>query len=465
MVDYTKSERFVTEPAGFKVRDKIPFLGGSQSRLNSRQVLAIAIPTMLASITTPLVGLVDAAVIGLVGDAVLVGGLAAGAVVFDVVFATFNFLHSGTSGVVAQAFGRGDALEERAAVFRAIGVAAISGLVLVLLAPLIAEVGEWSMNAEPSVTAAMDMYIRIRLISAPAALINYATLGYLLGRGDTGIALVLQLLLNGVNIVLTIYFGVYLGGGIRGVAWGTGCAEVAAMIAGMFVVVWRFYALPTISPRRTFDVGSLKRMLHLNSDIMIRTLLLMGAYFIFIRQSAQLGTSTFAANSVLMHFLLVADYVLGGFATAAQHLAGRAVGARDKTAFLRAVRLTAGWGFAVAAITSLVAFAIGEHVVRAITKAPDVRSEAVLYLPWAALTALSGFLSFQMNAVFIGATWSRGMRDVMLISFVTYITSLFALERMFGNHGLWASYHVFLLVRGIGLLSVMRRRIRIEFAE
>ncbi|WP_312038585.1 MATE family efflux transporter [Rhizobium binae] len=465
MVDYTKSERCVSEPVGFNVIQKMLVLGGSQSRLSSWQVFAIAIPMMLASITTPLVGLVDAAVIGLVGDAVLVGGLAAGAVVFDVVFATFNFLRSGTSGVVAQAFGRGDALEERAAVLRAIVVAALFGLVLVLLAPLIAEFSEWSMNAEPAVTSAMDIYIRIRLISAPAALINYATLGYLLGRGDTGIALILQLLLNGVNIVLTIYFGVYLGGGIGGVAWGTGCAEVAAMIAGMFILVRRFYTLPTISPRRTFNVAALKRMLHLNSDIMIRTLVLMGAYFIFTRQSAQLGTSTFAANSVLMHFLLMADYVLGGFATAAQHLAGRAIGARDKTAFLRAVRLTTGWGFAVAAIASLVASAFGEQVVVAITKAPDVRSEAVLYLPWAALTALSGFLSFQMNAVFIGATWSRGMRDVMLVSFAAYITALFALERMFGNHGLWASYHVFLLVRGIGLLWVMRRRVRIEFAQ
>ncbi|MBY3123204.1 MATE family efflux transporter [Rhizobium laguerreae] len=420
---------------------------------------------MLASLTTPLVGLVDAAVIGLLGDAVLVGGLAAGAVVFDVVFVTFNFLRSGTSGAVAQALGRGDALEERATVMRAVVVAAVSGLALVLLAPVIAEISEWFMNAEPAVTAAMDIYIRIRLISAPAALINYAAFGYLLGRGETGIALILQLLLNGVNIALTIYLGVYLGRGIGGVAWGTGCAEVAAMMAGMFILGRRFYSMPSISLRRTFDVVALKKMLHLNSDIMIRSLVLMGAYFIFTRQSAQLGTSTFAANSVLMHFLLLADYILGGFATAAEHLVGRAIGARDKTAFLRAVRFTSGLGFAVAAVASLVASTCGEQVVDAITKAPDVRAEAALYLPWAALTALSGFLSFQMDAVFIGATWSRGMRDVMLISFAAYISALFTLQRMFGNHGLWASYHVFLLVRGIGLLSVMRRCVRMEFAE
>lgn len=447
------------------MEEKAPILGSNPFQVSNRQVLAIAIPMMLASITTPLVGLVDAAVVGRLGETALFGGLAAGAVVIDVAFVSFNFLSSGTSGLVAQCFGKGDALEERAVFLRAFFLAALSGLGLALLAPLIAAICEWFMNAEPTLTAAMDIYIRIRLISAPAALINYAILGYFVGRGETGVALLLQLLLNGVNIALSTFFGVYLSWGIAGVACGTACAEIATTIAGMFIPIRRFRAMPRISARHTFNGPSIKWMLQLNGDIMIRSFVLMGAYFVFTRQSAQLGTLTIAANAVLMHFLLFAVYFFGGLATAAQQLVGRAIGAGDKTAFLRAVKLTAGWGFAVAGFASVLVVAFGEQLVSAITKSPDVRTEAVFYLPWAASTALSGVLAFQMNGVFIGATWSRDMRNVMLISFAAYIAALFAFEKMFGNHGLWAAYHIFLLVRGISLLSLMRRRVRTAFAE
>lgn len=447
------------------MEQKAPILGSKPRPVTNREVLAIAIPMMLASITAPLVGLVDATVVGRFGDAALVGGLAAGAVAFDVIFVSFNFLRSGTSGLVAQCFGRGDPLEERAVFLRAFLVAALSGAALVLLASPIATICEWFMNAEPALTAAMDTYIRIRLISAPAALINYAILGYFVGRGETGGALFLQLLLSGANMALSTFLGVYLGLGIAGVAWGTTCAEVAAMIAGMFVLVSRFSAMPRISPQHTFDRAAMRWMLHLNGDIMVRTFVLMGAYFVFTRQSAQLGTLTVASNGVLMHFLLFADYLLSGFATAAQQLVGRAMGAGDKAAFLRAVRLTAGWGFAVAGFASVLVLVFGEQLVSAITKAPDVRAEAVLYLPWAVFTVLSGVLAFQMNGVFIGATWSRDMRNVMLMSFAAYIPALFAFGKIFGNHGLWGAYHIFLLMRGIGLLLVMRRRVRTNFAD
>ena len=170
--------------------------------VTNRSVLAIAVPMTLAYLTTPLLGIVDTAVVGQFGDAALLGGLAAGALVFDVVFTTFNFLRSGTTGLVAQAFGRGDALEEQAVFWRAVLIAVVAGIVLAALAPLIAIAGQWFMGAEPRVSEAMDVYIRIRLLGAPFSLINYAILGYVLGRGEGGLGLVLQLVLNGINIVL-----------------------------------------------------------------------------------------------------------------------------------------------------------------------------------------------------------------------------------------------------------------------
>lgn len=447
------------------MEQKTPILGSKPFRVTNRRVLAMAIPMTLAYLTTPLLGLVDTAVVSQFGDAVLLGGLAAGAVVFDVVFAIFDFLYSGTSGLVAQACGRGDALEERAVFWRTFFIAVISGLVLVLLAPLIAAIGEWFMNAEQPVTTVMGLYIRIRLMSAPAALINYAILGYLVGRGNAALGLFLQLLLNGMNMGISIFLGLYLGWGIAGVAWGTVCGEVAAMIAGMTILFGRFRAMPKMSLKHTFNMVALRRMLDLNSGIMIRSFVLTGAYMLFTRQSAQLGTLTLAANTVLMHFFLVAGYFLAGFSAAAEQLAGRAIGARDQPAFLRAVRLTAGWAFAFAGFASVLVFAFGEQMIGAIIETANVRAEAVFYLPWAAFAVLSGVMGIQMNGVFIGATWSRDLRNTMLISFAAFIAALLAFGQMYGNHGLWAALHIFLLVRGISLLWVMRRRIRSAFAE
>ena len=432
--------------------------------VTNRLVLAIAIPMTLAYLTTPLLGLVDTAVVGQFGDAALLGGLAAGAIIFDVVFTSFNFLRSGTTGLVAQACGRGDTLEERAIFLRALVIAVFSGIGLVVFAPLLAASGEWFMGAEPKVTEAMDVYIRIRLLSAPASLANYAILGYFLGRGEANLGLLLQLLLNGVNIALSIWLGLHLGWGVAGVAWGTVCGEVIAAAIGLAIVLHRFRAMPKIDLHHTFNAAAVMRMLYLNGDIMIRSFVLMGAFTLFTRQGAQLGTLTLAANAVLMHFFLVAGYFLDGFATAAEQLAGRAIGARYAPAFARAVRLTSIWGFALAGLMSVAVLLFGDQLVAIVTTAVDVRAEAARYLPWAAFTAASGVLAFQMDGVFIGATWSRDMRNMMLLSFALFVAALFLLSLWFGNHGLWAALHIFLIARGLSLLSIMPRRARAAFA-
>ncbi|MCK1501730.1 MATE family efflux transporter [Bradyrhizobium sp. 188] len=432
-------------------------------QITNRKVLVLALPMTLGYLTTPLLGMVHTAVVGQFGSAALLGGLAAGAVVLDLVLATFNFLRSGTTSLIAQAFGSGDFEEERAVFWRAIILAVLSGLTLVLVAPLIAAVSEWFLNAEQPVTAAMNLYIRIRLISAPVAFINYVIFGYVLGRGNAPLGLFLQLLVNGINIVFSIAFGLYLGWGISGVAWGALCSETAAMIVGM-VTVYRLFR-PKISGRDKFDIVAMIRMLRLNRDMMIRSLGLVAAYSLFTRQSAQLGTLTLATNEVLLRIFLFSGYFLDGFAAAAQQLAGRAVGARDQQAFLRTVQLTAGWGFALAGLASVLIWAFGEQLIGSITSIAEVRAVAVHYLPWAAFAALSGVPAFQMNGVFTGATWSREMRNAMLVSFAAFVAALFTFGAMFGNHGLWAALHVFLLVRGLGLLLAMPHCFRSTFAK
>ena len=297
-----------------------------------------------------MLGLVDTAVVGQFGDAALLGGLAAGALIFDVVFTSFNFLRSGTTGLVAQAFGRGDALEEQAVFWRAVLIAIVAGIVLAALSPLVAKGGQWFMDAGPRVSEAMGVYIRIRLLAAPFSLINYAILGYVLGRGEGGLGLMLQLVLNSINIALCFLLGLKLGWGVAGVAWATVTGEFLAMLLGLAIVVRRFRAAPRLPRHRLLDMSAFLRMLSLNRDIMIRSFSLLAAFALFTRQGAQFGTVTLAANAVLMNFFLVAGYFLDGFATAAEQLAGRAVGARAERAFPASgtadpvLGFRAGWG-------------------------------------------------------------------------------------------------------------------------
>ncbi|OQM73666.1 MATE family efflux transporter [Pseudaminobacter manganicus] len=431
--------------------------------VTNRSVLAIAVPMTLAFLTTPLLGLVDTAVVGQFGDAALLGGLAAGAVVFDVVFTTFNFLRSGTTGLVAQAFGRGDTLEEQAVFWRAVLVAAIAGLVLAACAPLFSLAGQWFMDAGPRVSETMGTYIHIRMLAAPFSLINYAILGYVLGRGEGNLGLAFQLILNSVNMLLSVVLGLQLGWGVAGVAWGTVGGEITAMLFGLAIVMRRFRAAPSLPRARIFNMAAFVRMMSLNRDIMIRSFSLLAAFALFTRQGAQFDTVTLAANAVLMNLFLIAAYFLDGFATAAEQLAGRAIGARAAAPFRRAVRLTLLWGFGLAGAAALIMLAYGAPLIALITTAPDVRAEADIYLAWAAFTPLSGVLAFQMDGVFIGATWSRDMRNMMLLSFVAFVIGLFMLTPIFANHGLWAALHVFLLTRGLSLFWILRQRMRTAF--
>lgn len=433
--------------------------------VSHRVVLSIALPMMLAFVTTPLLGLVDTAVVGQFGDAALLGGLAAGAIVFDVVFTTFNFLRSGTTGLVAQAFGRGDAGEEQAVFWRAFAIALAAGLPLAFAAPLAALAGRWFMDAGPEVSAALDTYVRIRLLGAPLSLVNYAVLGYVLGRGEASLGLALQLLLNGVNVLLSVTLGLWAGWGVAGVAWGTVGGELAALLVGMTVLLRRFRRQPPLPRARLFDPAAFGAMLSLNRDIMIRSFSLLAAFALFTRQGAQFGTVTLAANAVLMNFFMVGGYFLDGFATAAEQLAGRAVGARYAPAFRKAVRLTLFWGFGLAFAATALFLLFAEPLIATMTASADVRAAAALFVPWAAFTAVSGVLAFQMDGVFIGATWSKDMRNMMLLSLAAYVAAMAALSHWFGNYGLWAALHVFLLVRGVSLLAVLPVRARATFSR
>ncbi|MQX46343.1 MATE family efflux transporter [Sinorhizobium medicae] len=426
--------------------------------VSNRLIFSIALPMTLGFLTTPLLGLVDTAVVGRLGRAELLAGLAVGAVIFDLIFTTFNFLRAATTGLVAQALGRGDRREQQAVFWRSLVIALVTGAAIVLISPFLLSAGLWLMGPGPDVAEVTRTYLQYRILSGPAALANYAILGFVLGRGEGTLGLMLQTLINGTNIVLSVLLGLVLGWGVAGVAIGTVAGEVIGALAGFAIVYGRFDSKDAPGWAMILAGDRLKKLFGLNRDIMIRSFALLAAFTLVTRIGTSFGPVTLAANAVLMTIFLVAGYYLDGLATAAEQLTGRSVGAAYRPAFDRVLRMTALWSLGLAALTTLALLAFGNAVVNMMTTAPDVRALAYEYMPWAAVTALTGALAFLMDGVFIGAGWSRDMRNMMLAAFIGYVAALAVLVPAFGNHGLWAALNLFLLMRGVFLLIRIPRR-------
>ena len=327
--------------------------------VTNRMVFAIAAPMTLAYLTTPILGLVDTGVIGQFGDAVLIGGLAVGAIIFDIVFTTFNFLRAGTTAFVAQAVGRGDETAQQAVFWRAVLLAAVLGVAILIVSPIIREAAIFVMDPGDAVAEATRTYVTIRMLSAPFSLINYALLGLLLGQGRAMAGLLLQTLLNGINIAGSIWFGLVLGWAIEGVALGTVLGEAIAAVLGFWWILRGFDKRLAPSWAVILERTAFLRLISVNRDIMIRSFALLAGFALFTRAGAQFGAVTLAANAILMNFFMIAGYYLDGFATAAEQIVGRSVGARHPPAFWRAVKLTCFWGFALAGFTTVMVLIFG----------------------------------------------------------------------------------------------------------
>lgn len=425
-----------------------------------RTVFAIAVPMTLAHVTTPLLGLVDLAVISRTGDAAATGAVTLGAALFSFLFWPFGFLRMGTAGLTAQALGARDQGEQRAVLLRALTIALGIGVALVLSAPLLRIAGLWTTGGSDAVQAATATYFDARIVGAPATLTNYALLGWLVGMGRAGQALALQILLNGANMTLSALLTLHFGWGIAGVAWGTTFAEVIAAAAGLALV------MPVLrgAGGRVFDRARMLATFAVNRDIMIRSLFLMAAFLFFARAGAGQGDLTLAANGLLTTIAMTTVYVLDGFATAAEQIAGKALGARDRSAFGRAVRLTLVWSLGFGAGASALLSLGGPAAIDALAPTAEVATLARVYLPYAAAIPICGALAFHLDGVFIGATWTGAMRDMMAAAFAVYLATYTLTAPLIGNHGLWIAFLAFMLARGATLALVYRRQERRSFA-
>ncbi|MFL5026939.1 MAG: MATE family efflux transporter, partial [Microvirga sp.] len=417
--------------------------------ISHRRILTLALPMTLSHVTTPLLGLVDATVIGRLGEAHLLGAVALGAVIFDFVFWSFGSLRMATAGLTAQATGAGNRHEVDLTLARAFLVAGVTGLLLILLQWPIATLAFSMAGASQAVTDALSTYFFIRIWAAPFTLANYVILGSTLGRGRTDLGLLLQVAINVANIVFTMALVLGFGLGIAGAAIGTALAEVLG--AGLGIVVLRRLGSNPLAVTwpEVLNRAAMLQTLAMNRDIMIRNVALILAFSIFSALGARSGDVTLAANAVLYNMFLIGGYFLDGFATAAETLCGQSIGARDERSFRRAIHLSLGWSLGFGLAVSALFLIGGGFFIDFVSTNPDVRSYARDYLVFAALTPLFGAAAFAFDGIYTGATWTRSMRDLMVIAFIAYGAILLAAGDL-GNTALWIALLTFLSARGLG---------------
>ena len=436
--------------------------------ISYRYLLQKAWPIILANASVPLLGLVDTAVIGNVGSITDLGAIAFGALIFSFVYWSFGFLRMGTTGFAAQASGAGDQQEVRAVLGRALLIALCLGVVLILIQWPIGLAAFSLLDGSAPVEAVAQQYFDIRIWGAPATLATFALMGLLIGLGKSRTLLIVQLFLNGLNILLDVWFAGILGWGASGIALGTVIAEwTTVLLAGWLVyrtLNERKLLTEVFWPKaKIMDLSALLKTASANLDIMLRTLILVFSFAFFINQSAKFGDTVLASNHILLQLIAFSAFFLDGYAFVVEALVGGAIGAKRSDVFDLAVRRSTVLALITAILLALVIALVGDIAVMLMTDISSVRLAANQLLPFAALYVLFSFAAFQLDGIFIGASFTRQMRDAAALSIAVYFIAWWALSDQHGIQGLWGAMIIYVVARAAALLLFypsLRRLVR-----
>jgi MATE family multidrug resistance protein len=425
--------------------------------ISYRYLLQKAWPIILANASIPLLGLVDTAVIGNVGSITDLGAIAFGALIFSFVYWSFGFLRMGTTGFAAQASGAGDEQEVRAVLGRALLIAVCLGMALILTQWPIGLAAFSLLDGSAPVETVAQSYFDIRIWGAPATLSTFALMGLLIGLGKSRTLLIVQLFLNGLNILLDVWFAGILGWGASGIALGTVIAEwITVLLAGWLVyrtLNERKLLTDVFWPKaKIMDLSALLKTASANFDIMLRTLILVFSFAFFINQSAKFGDTILASNHILLQLIAFSAFFLDGYAFVVEALVGGAIGAKRRDVFDLAVRRSTVLALVTAILLALAIVMAGHIAVMLMTDISSVRLAANQLLPFAALYVLFSFAAFQLDGIFIGASFTRQMRDAAVLSIVVYLVAWWALSDPFGLQGLWGAMIIYVVARAVALL-------------
>ena len=422
-----------------------------RDRPTHRRVWALAAPMILSNISVPLVALVDSTVIGHLPHAHQLGAVAVGASLYLFLAWMMGFLRMGTTGFAAQAAGRNDGNALRQILLQGLLLAMLLSLFLGAIAIPFSGVALSVMQPSPQLHELTLDFFHTRLFGLPAALASYALVGWFLGAQNARAPLAILLTTNLINIVLNVWFVLGLDWGVVGSARASVIAEWSGALLGLWLTRGALRAYPgkwVWAALRAWH--NWKPLLGVNRDIFIRSLLLQSVFFAITVQGARLGDATVAANALLLNGLLLTAHALDGLAHAVEALCGHAIGARDRTALRRSMVVACGWSLLASVMFALL-FVFGGHVfIEMQTDIASVRETAFHYLPYLALLPLIAVWSYLLDGLFIGATRAREMRNAMLISVIIAFPVAWALHGH-GNHGLWISFLLFMVLRSLVL--------------
>lgn len=431
-----------------------------------RAIWSITIPAMATNVATALIGIADIWIIGQLGDAGAQGAVELGARLLMSLLVVFNFLKTATTGLTAQAVGQRDEAEKIAALLRAAGIALAIGLLLLAAKPWIIPLGLDLLEAGPQVRGDARTYIDIRFWAAPFWLLNAALVGWLIGLRRVRTVLIVEVAINGIHVGLDALLVLVWDYGVTGVAIATLISETAKfglLAAALFRSVRPTGLVAAMRYPKLWQAGPMAALFKVNRDLFLRTLLLTFAMLLITRQGAIQGATILAANAIIFQLFMFSALLLDGFENAAQVLCGETIGAKDREAFDKTVKRTMVRGIATALLLTAVFAVASGPIVASFSTDPDVAAAARRYDIWLLAIPLAGVASFIMDGIFVGATWTRAMLGTMAAAFAVYALGLW-LTQPLGNHGLWLSFTVFLVVRALGQAVMLPRLAKQTFS-
>jgi MATE family multidrug resistance protein len=427
----------------------------------NRSILRLAIPNIISNITVPLLGFVDMMLMGHQDSIAYIGAIGLGGTIFSVMYSIFSFMRAGTTGFTAQAYGANDRAEIAYSLYRSLCIALIATvLVLSLQGPV-----EWLsmklLHGSDEVLAYTATYFRVRIWAAPAVLCLYAFNGWYIGMQNTTIPMIIAILTNVVNIVLSVVFVNFMGMGVTGVALGTVIAQYCGLLTAIIFLFAKFrHHLIPIRRVILLQSDKLKRFFQVNADFMIRSILLVLSIAYFNNQSAKLGDDMLAVNMILMQFFYIFSYFTDGFAYAGEALVGRFTGAHDAKQLRQTVKLLFLWGLLIALPFTLLYALFPDWFIGLISDQPSIIPMAQPYHIFLAAIPLITFAAFLWDGVYIGATAARAIRNTMLISaLAVFLPASLILMPRFGNHGLWIAFLLFMVARGLSMTLMAKKAV------
>ena len=427
----------------------------------NKRILQLAVPSIISNITVPLLGLVDVAIVGHIGDAAYIGAIAVGSMLFNVIYWLFGFLRMGTSGMTSQALGRRDLAEVLRLLVRSLSIGVGIGVLFFVLQKWLIGCGLWEMSPETDVVELARRYCYVCIWGAPAVLGLYGFTGWFIGMQNTRIPMMVSLTQNMVNIVASLLLVFVCGMTVEGVALGTVIAQWWGFLMACLFYRFHYRRLSKYDYRRhLFAAEPLKQFFSLNKDIFLRTLCLVAVNLFFTAAGSRESTIVLAVNTLLMTLFTIFSYFMDGFAYAAEALSGKYYGARNMGAFREVVRKTMGFGAVVAVGFTLLYIVGGENFLSLLTNDKQVIAASGEYFWWAVLIPLSGMSAFVFDGIFVGITQSKSMLCSTGVASASFFGLFFGLHPFWGNHALWLAFILYLLLRGIVLFVIYRKKLR-----